>query len=292
MKKIIISVLILMIIFTGCSQVKTDSSKLTIVTTMFPAYDFARQIAGDKAEIILLVPPGSESHSFEPTPKDIITIQNADIFIYNGGESEHWIENLTKEIDLKNTITMTAFADKLYTDEGYDEHVWCSPLNAISISQAIYEELCSLDPENCDYYTNNRDKFKEELLNLHNTFTEIVENAKNKTVVFADRFPVKYFTEEYGLSHFSAYHGCSAETEPSASKIAELANKVNSEKIKGVFYIEFSNEKIADIICEETNCEKYLFHSCHNVSKSDLENGETYISIMNKNAENLRKVLN
>ena len=292
MKKIIAAVLLLMLVFTGCSQPQTDQNKITIVTTMFPAYDFAREIAGDKAEIILLVPTGAESHSYEPTPKDIITIQNADIFIYNGGESEHWIENLTKEIELKNTITMTAFADKLYTDEGYDEHVWCSPLNVISISQAIYEQLCILDPENCDYYTNNRDSFKKELLELHNTFSEIVKNSENKTVVFADRFPVKYFTEEYGLSHLSAYHGCSAEAEPSASKIAELANRVNSENIKGVFYIEFSDKKIADIICEETGCEMYLFHSCHNISKYDLENGETYITLMTKNAENLRKVLN
>ena len=292
MRKIILLLLVMTLIFTGCTPKAETSDKLTIVTTMFPAYDFARQIAGDKAEIILLVPAGTESHSYEPTPKDMIKIQNSDLFICNGGESEHWVEELTNETTLNSMLKMTSFVKALPEEEGHDEHVWCSPLNAVSISQAIYEELCNLDTENTEFYTENYKLFKEQLLNLHDTFKEIVENAENKTVVFADRFPVRYFTEEYGLSHFSAYSGCSTEAEPSASLIAQLANKVKTENIKGVFYIEFSNEKIADIICEETGCEKYLFHSCHTVSKNDIEHGETYISIMTKNAENLRKVLN
>ncbi len=292
MKKILLFIISVSLLLSGCSSLPEASDKLTIVTTMFPAYDFARQIAGDKAEVVLLVPAGGESHSYEPTPKDMIAIQKSDIFICNGGESEHWVEELTKEITLNSVIEMTAFVKTLPSEEGYDEHVWCSPLNAISISQAIYEELCHIDSEHIDYYTNNKEIFKEQLTTLHNTFKEIVNAAENKTVVFADRFPVRYFTEEYGLSHFSAYPGCSAEAEPSASVVAQLANKVKTENIKGVFYIEFSNKKIADIICEETGCEKYLFHSCHTVSKNDMENGETYISIMTKNAENLRKVLN
>ncbi len=292
MKKLILLTLTITIILSGCGQVTETTDKLTIVTTMFPAYDFARQIAGDKAEIILLVPAGTESHSYEPTPRDMIKIQASDLFICNGGESEHWVEELTDSTSLKSVLKMTSYVKSLPDEEGHDEHVWCSPLNAVSISQAIYEELCNIDAKNIDCYTDNYNLFKEQLLKLHNTFNEIVQDAENKTVVFADRFPVKYFTEEYGLTHFSAYSGCSTEAEPSASLIAELANKVKTENIKGVFYIEFSNEKIADIICEETGCEKYLFHSCHTVSKNDIENGETYVSIMTKNAENLRKVLN
>lgn len=291
MKKMILLIAFVFLL-SSCNNIKQTDSKINIVTTNFPAYDFARQIAGDNADIMLLLPPGSESHSFEPSPKDIVNIQSADLFIYNGSESDSWIDNLKETIEIENTVAMFAYADTLYTDEGYDEHVWCSPVNAISIVKAIYEELCLLNPENAESYTINRDKYIKELQTLDEIFKEIVSSSEKKTVVFADRFPVKYFTEEYGLSHFSAYPGCSSEAEPSASTIASLIQKVNTEKISGVFYIEFSNEKIADIVCEETGCEKYLFHSCHNISKSDFENGETYVSIMYRNADNLRKALN
>lgn len=291
MKKLILA-LIFALLLTGCNNIKQESDKINIVATNFPAYDFARQIAGDNADIMLLLPPGAESHSFEPSPKDIVNIQSADLFIYNGGESDSWIDNLKETIEIENAVAMFAYADTIYTDQGYDEHIWCSPVNAIAIAQAIYEELCLLNPENAESYTMNKDKYIKELQTLDETFKEIVSSSEKKTVVFADRFPVKYFTEEYNLSHISAFPGCSEEAEPSASAIASLIQKVKSEKINGVFYIEFSNQKIADIICEETGCEKYLFHSCHNVSKNELENGETYISIMYRNADNLRKVLN
>ena len=187
---------------------------------------------------------------------------------------------------------MTAYSENLYTDKGYDEHVWCSPVNSIAISQAIYEELCIIDPDNINTYTENYNNYVKELTKLDLVFKDIINNSKTATVVFADRFPAKYFTEEYNLNYFSAFPGCSEEAEPSAAVVASLIEKVRNEKLKGVFYIEFSNQKIADIICEETGCEKYLFHSCHNISKEEFNSGETYVSIMTKNAENLRKVLN
>lgn len=292
MKKIL-SILIVLLLLTGCSNnINKTDGKIKIVASNFPAYDFAQQIAGDLAEITLLLPPGAESHSFEPTPKDIINIQSSDLFICNGGTSEHWIESITASADVKNIIQMSGYSETLYTDDGYDEHVWCSPVNVMSIAQAIYENICILDSENCDIYTQNRDKFINELKSLDVTFKEITDKSQNKTIIFADRFPVKYFTEEYNLSHLSAFHGCSGEAEPNASDITKLINFVKENNVKGVFFIEFSNEKIADIVCEETGCEKYLFHSCHNISKEDFDKGETYLSIMKKNAENLRKVIN
>lgn len=285
-------VLIILLLLTGCSKNSQPDDKINIVASNFPSYDFARQIAGDFAEITLLLPPGAESHSFEPTPKDIINIQSAELFICNGGPSEHWIEDITDTADVKNIIQMSAYGENLYTDDGYDEHIWCSPVNVMSIAQAIYENICILDPQNCDIYTQNRDNFINELKSLDMTFKEILDKSENDTVIFADRFPVRYFTEQYNLSYLSAFHGCSGEAEPNASDITKLINYVKENNVKGVFYIEFSNEKIADIVCEETGCEKYLFHSCHNVSKEDFDKGETYLSIMKQNAENLRKVLN
>ena len=291
MKKLITLILIVFCL-TGCANHNQEKDKITIVASNFPAYDFARQIAGNNANISLLLPPGAESHSFEPTPKDIITIQTSDLFICNGGESEAWVNSLTETLDVENIIQMTAYSENHYTDKGYDEHVWCSPVNSIAISQAIYEELCIIDPDNINTYTENYSNYVKELTNLDLVFKDIINNSKTPTVVFADRFPAKYFTEEYNLNYFSAFPGCSEEAEPSAAVVASLIEKVRSEKIKGVFYIEFSNQKIADIICEETGCEKYLFHSCHNISKEEFNSGETYVSIMTKNAENLRKVLN
>lgn len=291
MKKIIALILIIFCL-TGCANHNQENDKITIVTSNFPAYDFARQIAGNNANITLLLPPGSESHSFEPTPKDIINIQTSDLFICNGGESEAWVSNLTETLEVENIIQMTAYSKNLYTDKGYDEHVWCSPVNSIAISQAIYEELCAVDPDNINTYTENYKNYIAELTHLDLVFRGIINNSKTDTVVFADRFPAKYFTEEYNLKYLSAFPGCSEEAEPSAAIVASLIEKVRDEKIKGVFYIEFSNQKIADIICEETGCEKYLFHSCHNISKEEFNSGETYVSIMTKNAENLRKVLN
>ncbi len=291
MKKLITLILIVFCL-TGCANHNQEKDEITIVASNFPAYDFARQIAGNNANINLLLPPGAESHSFEPTPKDIITIQTSDLFICNGGESEAWVNSLTETLDVENIIQMTAYSENLYTDKGYDEHVWCSPVNSIAISQAVYEELCIIDPDNINTYTENYSNYVKELTNLDLVFKDIINNSKTATVVFADRFPAKYFTEEYNLKYFSAFPGCSEEAEPSAAVVASLIEKVRNEKLKGVFYIEFSNQKIADIICEETGCEKYLFHSCHNISKEEFNSGETYVSIMTKNAENLRKVLN
>lgn len=288
----ILTTIILIVLLSGCTIEQNTNNKITIVATNFPAYDFTRQIVGDNANIQLLLPPGADSHSFEPTPKDIVNIQSSDLLVCNGGESEAWVNSLTDSSSLKNVISMLSLAPNLYTDEGYDEHVWCSPVNAIAISQAIYEWVCAIDPDNINIYTENYENYITELKNLDKTFRDISENSLTDTIVFADRFPVKYFTEEYNLKHFSAFPGCSEDAEPSAAVVAELIKKVENQNLKGVFYIEFSNMKIADIICEETGCEKYLFHSCHNISREDFDSGETYISIMMRNADNLRKVLN
>ncbi len=313
-KMLCISLLLGFILFPGFSQ-----KKLTIVTTMFPQFDFTRAVAGDKADITMLLKPGAESHSYEPTPKDMKKIHKADLFIYTGAENDAWAESLLKNMGSKAPKTL-AFLELVDTveeefvegmthehhhEEGeeedhhhhedeeveLDEHVWTSPLNAVKIVSAICDELCKLDAANADYYKKNAAKYIDELLALHKSFEEVVKNANRKIFVFGDRFPLRYFADLYGLEYYAAFPGCATDVEASASTIKFLINKVKEEKIPVVFTIEFSNGKIADTICEATGAKKLEFHSCHNVSADDIKKGETYISLMKRNVIVLREAL-
>lgn len=302
-----------------------DSGKTCIVTTVFPAYDFARQIAGDCADVRLLVPPGAETHSFEPTAKDILTLQSCDLLICNGGESEAWLEEITEGLEGSvNRLSMLACVDALEEEakegmqgvhehdhedhdgheghedgdheeheEGpeYDEHVWTSPVNASLICRAICAELCAVDGANADIYQANLEAYCSELEKLDGAFRQTVSAGKRDTLIFADRFPVRYFTEEYGLDYYAAFLGCADDAEPSAKTVAFLIDRVRETDIPAVFYIEFSNQKMADVICEDTGCRKLLFHSCHNVSVEELENGVSYLEMMWANLEAVKEAL-
>ncbi len=305
------SLLLGFILFPGFSQ-----KKLTIVTTMFPQFDFTRAVAGDKADITMLLKPGAESHSYEPTPKDMKKIHKADLFIYTGAENDAWAESLLKNMGSKapKTLAFLELVDTVeeeivegmtaeeeehehhhHDEEGeeveLDEHVWTSPLNAVKIVSAICDELCKLDAANADYYKKNAAKYIDELLALHKSFEEVVKNANRKIFVFGDRFPLRYFADLYGLEYYAAFPGCATDVEASASTIKFLINKVKEEKIPVVFTIEFSNGKIADTICEATGAKKLEFHSCHTVSADDIKKGETYISLMKRNVIVLREAL-
>jgi zinc transport system substrate-binding protein len=255
----------------------------------------------------MLLPPASESHSFEPTPKDIITIQNSDVFIYVGGESDVWVDRILDSMDISkmkvirmmdevNVVeeeVVEGMEEEAEEEEGvaYDEHVWTSPQNAVRIVEAITETLCKVDTANADSYRQNADDYIAQIVELDSEFQTIVNNAKRKTIIFGDRFPFRYFADAYGLAYFAAFPGCSTETECSAATIAFLINKVKAEKIPVVFHIELGNERMADTIAEETGAEKLLLHACHNISKRDFENGITYVDLMRQNVENLRRAL-
>jgi len=314
MKKIILILLTLAIVLLGvigCKQNKktaarNENGKINVTTTIFPPYDFVRQIARDKVNLNMLLPPGAESHSFEPSPKDIITIQNSTIFIYCGGDSDNWIDRILQSMNTDN-IRILAMMNAVEvveeeTVEGmeeeeeeeevaYDEHVWTSPRNAILIVKAITELLCEADSANADFYRQNSSAYIKSLEELDTEFTKIVTGAKRKTIVFGDRFPFRYFADAYGLSYFAAFPGCSTETEPSAATVAFLINKIRDEKIPVVFHIELSNERMADTISAETGAKKLLLHACHNVSKKDFEANLGYIDLMRRNIESLRKAL-
>lgn len=295
--------------FVSCKkEISLQKKSLRIVTTIFPQYDFVRSIGGEKVNVSMLLKPGAESHSFEPTPKDIKSIQNADLFICLGGENDVWVKDIIlsmgdkapKVIEICNLVEGIEVehhhGEEAVSDHGhnhtFDEHVWTSPLNAILIVNAICNEMCTLDSENQNYYKANAEKYKQDLILLDKDFRNLVNNSKRKTLVFGDRFPFRYFAKEYGLTFHAAFSGCSTETEVSPQTIANLINVVKAESIPVVFTIEFSNGKIADSIVDATGAQKCEMHSCHVLSDDDLKNGENYISIMRRNLLVLEKALN
>jgi zinc transport system substrate-binding protein len=288
--------------------------KINVTVALFASYDFVREIAGDRVNLALLLPPGAESHSFEPTPRDIIAIQNSDVFIYTGGESDVWVERILESMDTGKMAILSLMecvdvveeeivegleeeeedpllALGIELEPEYDEHVWTSPVNAVLIVRAITDMLCEVDGENAAYYRQNSDEYTAKLNELDAAFREVVASAQRKTIVFGDRFPFRYFADAYGLSYYAAFPGCSTETEPSAATVAFLMDKIKNEGIPVVFHIELSNERMADAISEETGAKKLLLHACHNISKTDFEKGVSYLDLMNKNVENLKEAL-
>jgi zinc transport system substrate-binding protein len=306
------TVLFPVLLLVQCERHKPalEQGKITVVATIFPCFDFARQIAGDRVNLFMLLPPASESHSFEPTPQDIIKIQNCDVFIYNGGESDVWVEKILGSmdtgkqrliafmdiVDIVEEVLVEGMQEEPDTTANdavpeYDEHVWTSPKNAKRIVKAISDVFCEVDRVNADIFQENTGVFLEKLDKLDMDFQDVVDHAVRKTIVFGDRFPFRYFADAYRLDYFAAFPGCSTETEPSAATIAFLINKIRAEQIPVIFHIELSNEHIADIISEETGARKLLFHACHNISKRDFEQGQTYLDFMSQNVRNLKEAL-
>lgn len=311
-RKIIPLLLALCLALSGCTAQeaeKKDSSKLQIVCTNFPAYDFAREMAGDRAQIKLLIKPGAEVHSYEPAPKEIVAIQESDLFICNGGESEAWVESLVSDdvnvLRMMDCVeTLAESSEGIYAadhdhdadhdhehEEELDEHVWTTPGNAVNICYALCDKLCELDPDNANEYMLNYEVYNAKLMELDIDIRTTVMNGARKTLVFADRFPMRYFTREYGLTYYAAYPGCASQTEPSAKTVAFLIDHVREENIPAVLYMEFSNEKMADVICEDTGCKKLPFYSAHSITAQQFEDGVTYLDLMRMNIETLKEAL-
>lgn len=285
--------------------------RLSIIATNFPAYDVARSIAGDAADVRMLLPAGGESHSFEPTPQDILDIQAADLFVYVGGESDAWVERALGSMgaDAPETFTLMSCVRAAHeelsasmeeheeheehdADEAeLDEHVWTSPVNMMLIADAMCEKLSAIAPASEAAVRERLAAYTAELKALDASFREVVAQGKRDVIVFGDRFPLRYFADEYGLRYDAAFPGCSEDSEPSVRTVMSLVELVRSEGIPVIFYIEFSNRKTADIIAEETGAREMLFHSCHNVSSDELQSGETYLSLMRRNVDALREAL-
>lgn len=311
MKKIFALLAAFVLFTSGCSSVlkQEDNGKINVVCVNFPQYDFAGNIADGSANVTMLLPPGSESHTFEPSPQDIIKIQNADLFIYTGGESDNWVKEILKSVknEKAETIRLLDVCDNLgeeYTEgmerNGHehenehetDEHIWTSPVNAMKICKEIADKLAIIDGDNAEKYSQNYNDYSEKLTKLDSKFREIVSGAKRKTVVFGDRFPFRYFVEEYGLDYYAAFPGCAEETEASISTVTFLVDKVREEKIPVVFYTEFSDHRLADTIAAESGAKSMSFNSCHNVTKEQFDSGIGYVDLMEENTKALEEALN
>ena len=318
MKKVLKVMTVAIMIFsiiglTGCTK-NNKNDKLNIISTNYSGYDFARAITkdNDNVEVKMLLKPGEESHDFEPTPQDIKDIKNSDIFIYVGGDSDDWIEDILDNIDINKTkliklMDLVKIAqeehiegmedheedeDEEEDEVEYDEHVWTSPINAITITNKLKDEVIKIDTNNKELYEKNTSNYVNELTNIDNEIKEIVKNGKRKEIIFGDRFPLRYFVDEYGLSYYAAFPGCSEQTEASAKTLSFLIDKVKTDNIPVVFHIEFSSGKIAAAIAKETGAKVLEFKTAHNISNEDFDAGVTYVDIMKDNKKVLEEALN
>ncbi|MEI0517609.1 metal ABC transporter substrate-binding protein [Brachyspira murdochii] len=331
-KKILILIFIISVL--SCNTNKSsnyddtskENNKIKVVTTIFPIYDFARNILLDNSSLQMIIRPGVEIHSFNASPSDIIDIQNADVFIYIGGESEEWAEKVVSSMDTngKKIIKLIDYVNALdeeivegmehdeehnhedeanhedhdnisetHTHEGvYDEHIWTSPKNAVLMVNAISKAMSEIDPNNADTYKANADKYNKELYALDNDFREVINSSKRKDIVFGDRFPFRYLADEYGLNYRAPFNGCSSQSDVSPKTLTYLIGYIKDNNIPYLYYIELSNEKIANTLIEQTGAEKLQLHSAQNVTKKEFDDGASYLSIMGDNLESLKKGLN
>ena len=261
--------LLLLLAGCGAESPQKSSDKLQIVATLFPQYDFARQIAGEKADVSMLLLPGADSHSYDPSASDILKISDADLFLYTGKYMEPWAEQV---------ISALAESDVKVVD-------------AVQMTDTILSALCEVDSQNASYYTTNAADYQDQLKQLDQSFRDVVRGAVRTEIIFGSRFAMHYFVKEYGLTCYSAFDSCTAESEPSAKGLSDLVEKIKTDQIPVVYYEELSDPKIAQTLAEETGCQILLLHSCHNVSKQEFEDGVTYLDLMKQNVENLKQGL-
>lgn len=304
-----------MVGFTGCKS-DTSNDKISIVCTIFPQYDFVRQLTKDmdNVEITMLLKPGQESHDYDPSSKDVLKIHKADVFIYVGGESDTWILDVLSTVENKSQIRLKLMdmvevkeeeeipgmeAEHKHEEdhdheheELYDEHVWTSPVNAIKIVKGISKTLSSFDKIDKSVLETNTESYVKALETLNTKIEDTVKNATGDTIVVADRFPLLYFCKEYDIKYFAAFSGCATSVEPSTSTLIFLINKVKELDTKYIVAMEMSAAATAKHIAGETGAEVLYFNSCHNVTNDDLKAGVTYIDLMERNIEILNKILN
>ena len=301
------------------SASQSGNKPLKIVTTIFPEYDWVREILGDKAdhaEVTMLLDNGVDLHSYQPTADDIIKISDCDLFIYVGGESDGWVEDALKEATNKEMQVINlldVLGEQVKEEEvvegmeaeeeesededepEYDEHVWLSLKNAETLCNAITDALEEIDPANKDAYATNAASYLEKLAALDGEYQTVVDNAARKTVLFGDRFPFRYLVDDYGLSYYAAFAGCSAETEASFETISFLAGKVDELRLPCVLTIEGAQHKIAETIVQNTaekNQSILTLDSMQSTTSTDVANGTTYLSVMESNLDVLKQALN
>ena len=327
--------------FLVLNREKFEQKKYSVVSTSFPGYDFARAVTKNtNISTKMLVKPGAETHTYEPTPQDIIDIKNADMFIYVGGDSDTWVEKILKDVDTKKTHVVKlvdlvstveeeivegmededehehdhdhdhkhdhdhdhkhdhdhdheSHAHKHDHDEEeegpeIDEHVWTSPKKAMEIVKKIADVASEIDVAEKNKIDDNAEKYVAEIAQVDKDLHQAID-GKISEIVVADRFPFRYFADEFGLKYAAAFSGCSEQTEASAKTISFLINKVKQDKVKKIYKIELSNGKIAETVSKDTGAEVLELHSAHNVTAEDFSKGVTYVDLMKRNLAALSK---
>lgn len=318
LKKIISAVSALLIataLFTGCHDgLPKNDNKINIVCTVFPVYDWTKQIIGDNHNINLtyLLGNGSDLHNFQPTADDIIRISDCDMFIYVGGESDAWVEDAlanAQNKDMKVVNLFDVLADSIVEEEvkegmntetdehdesetEYDEHIWLSLSNAQKCVNEITSAVCSVDSDNSMKYSSNANDYIKDLIVLDKMFHYLFDRNP-QTLIFGDRFPFRYFIEDYNLDYYAAFTGCSADTEASFETITFLAQKADELNADTIFAIENSDCTIADAVIENTQSKAQniaVLDSAQSVTNQQIDNGMTYLSVMQKNYDTLQEV--
>jgi len=318
MKKLnIIIILVCAVFLCACSdlsQVK-DSGKMSIVTVNFPQYDIARAICGDAENIKMIIRPGAEVHGYEPTLDDILAIEQADVFIYNGGESDVWVEKILKGVDTSDTLVVNLMETEginLYKEEhsghahtedhnhnhdnthigkNYDEHIWTSPKNQLFLTKRVADELCAYNPEKTAVYRKNEAIYTDKIKTLDKELENIASESGHSFIAVADKFPFLYLAKDYDIDYIAGFTGCSAENDAGPRVLADMIEEIKHHSISSVFHVELSNRKMADAVSRHTGTRVKLLHSCQNVTREEFESGKSYVDIMKENIINLKEAL-
>ena len=318
MKKLIcvaLALVLTVVLFAGCGAKVDSDSRLSVVCTVFPQYDFIRSLAGDLVDVKMLVPLGTESHDFlleNLTVADLKTVATSDLFIYVGGESDaDWVGELRKTVNDKGTVwikltdtvetlqeiesqSMTEGHGHDHSRDGhdhhdygaYDEHVWTSPKRVKTVVAKLCEVLCELDSKNAEAFKENRDEYIKELDILDSKLTAAVDDKECK-MIFGDRFPFRYLCADYSIDFDAAFQGCSSGVDPSVAQMTSLTKSAVESKAKSIFYMENSDPLFATRIAESVGGKAVLLHSCHTFTKRELDDGATYLRTMSKNIEKI-----
>ena len=302
-------------LLTGCgAKIQMPESKsIRVVTTIFPLYDWLREIVGEaeNVELTMLFDNGVDMHSYQPNAQDLVSVSSCDLFVYVGGASDGWVGDAVESVQNPDRIAVNlleSLGDAVKKEElvegmqaedeedgtEYDEHVWLSLRNAAAMCRLLSEKLGAVDPQNAGLYTKNTENYTAKLAALDHQYEVAVEGSENKMLLFADRFPFRYMADDYGLTYFAAFAGCSAETEASFKTILFLAGKVDALGLDSILQIESADGSVARTVRENTKTKDQqilTMNSLQSVTAQDVENGISYLSVMTKNLETLKTAL-
>lgn len=311
MKKIIaVLSLLSLLLLSGCTPVGGNShnaeEKPLVAATIFPPYDFAREVAGDRAEVTMLMPTGAESHDYEPTLQNIDTVSRCDVFIYVGGGVDKWAQKLLDAAPNNNrrVICLSELVPVIHLDghshdhahhdhegEEFDEHIWTLPNNVEVIASKIASVLCEIDESDTEYYKARLANYNAQLKLLYENIGEIVESSQTKTLCFADRFAFRYLADGYGLNYFAAIDGCESDAEPTLAALNNVIDCIQKNNLSVVLYTESGSPDIVKRVTDITGVKGLMMYSCHSISGEQLADGVTYITMMKHNTEVLKEAL-